>query len=370
MSILALAPSTPDEVSREVREMQEKLTAYWDSVNLITLHSHSITKQVLQQVDASNPPAWWTTLSGNFKSCQTHAQTWIDTIYPELTRIPQAIIDYNNYFVATSNRILALLDKMGPKPPTPAQKAQLILMLRLLSEKLTKSKGEIEAVRALIKTFTQNMAADHTALTTGAGSVTKAIEDNNAAVAALNAEINMLKAEIDQLNIQLIAALHGLAITVFISYMMMSVTPYLAVPIAVIGVSVSLGFIIDAMVRISKKQNEVIAKSQTLTKTESQGVILNAIAATVDSMKKSIDAITTHIDIVSQAWATLDVKMKSVLDEVNAAREADIRHILEKQIDIETAQAAWAQLKDFAQKLQEIKLKDSGIMSPLYQGVA
>jgi len=370
MSVLALAPSTPDAISREVSEMQAKLTAYWDAVNVITLHSHSITKQVLQQVDPTNPPAWWSTLSTNFTACQSHAQTWIDTIYPELTRIPQAIIDYNNYFVATSNRILSLLERMGTKPPTPAQKAQLILLLRLLSEKLTKSKGEIEAVRALIKTFTQNMAADHTALTTGAHSVTKAIEDNNAAVAALNAEIAALKLEIDQLNIQLIAALHALAASVFISYLMMSVTPYLAIPIAVIGVSVSMGFIIDALVRISKKQDEIIAKSKTLTKTESQGVILAAIAATVDSMKNSVDAITKHIDIVSSAWATLDVKMKSVLDDVTAAREADIRKILEKEIDIEAAQAAWAQLKDFAEKLQQIKLKDSAVMSPLYQGVA
>jgi len=370
MSVLALAPSTPDEITREVADMQGKLSAYWDAVNVITLHSHSITKQVLQQVDTANPPAWWNTLSTNFTACQSHAQAWIDTIYPELTRIPQAIIDYNNYFVATSTRILALLEKMGTKPPTPAQKAQLVLMLRLLSEKLTKSKGEIEAVRALIKTFTQNMAADHTALTTGAHSVSKAIEDNNAEVKALNAAINALKLEIDQLNIQLIAAAHGLAASVFVGYMLMSVTPYLAVPIAIIGVSISLGFIIDALVRISKKQEEIIAKSQTLTKTEAQGVILAAIAATVDSMKKSIDAITTHIDIVSQAWATLDVKMKAVLDDVNAAREADIRHILEKEIDIEAAQAAWAQLKVYAEQLQEIKLKDSGQMSSLYQGVA
>jgi hypothetical protein len=370
MSVLALAPSTPDDVSREVTEMKDKLTAYWDAVNMITLHSHSITKQVLQQVDAANPPAWWTPLSTNFASCQAHAQTWIDTIYPELTRIPQAIIDYNNYFVATSNRILALLQQMGTKPPSPAQKARLVLMLRLLSEKLTKSKGEIDAVRSLIKAFTKNMAADHVALTIGANSVTKAIEENNAAVKALNADIAMLKAEIDQLNVQLIAAINGLAVTVFVSYMLMSVTPFLAVPIAIIGVSVSLGFMIDALVRISKKQDEVIAKSQTLTKTEAQGVILAAIAATVDSMKKSIDAITTHIDIVASAWATLDVKMKAVLDDVNAAREADIRKILEKEIDIEAAKAAWAQLNEFAEKLQEIKLKDSGIVSSLYQGAA
>jgi hypothetical protein len=345
--------------------MQAKLTAYWDAVNLITVHAHSITKQVLQKVDEKNPPDWWTTLSGNFANCQRHAQTWIDTIYPSLTRIPQAIIDYNNYFEATSKRILALLQEIGTKTPSPQQKARLILMLRLLSTKLTSCRGEVEAVRAEIKSFTADMAEDHKQLTTGSASVTKAIEDNNKAVKALNAQITALRAEIEQLNIQLIAAVHGLAASVFVGYMLMSVTPYLAIPIAIIGIGISLGFMIDAMVRISKKQQEIIDQSATLTKTEAQGVVLAAIAATVDAMKTSIDAITKNIDIVSLAWATLDVKMKSVITSIEAARDEHWRQTLLQEIDIETAQKAWKQLQEYAEKLQEVKLKDSGQVTPI-----
>ena len=365
MSVLALAPSTGDDVAREVTQMQNKLTAYWDAVNLITLNAHSITKQVLVKVDEQNPPAWWNALSTNFKNCQKHAQMWIDTIYPSLTRIPQAIIDYNNYFEATSKRILALLQEIGTKTPTPQQKARLILLLRLLSTKLKSCKGEVEAVRAEIKSFTADMAADHQALTTGSGSVTKAIEENNKAVAALIAQIAALKIEIEQLNVQLIAAVHGLAATMIVSYMLMSVTPYLAIPIAIIGISISVGFIIDAMVRIGKKQQEIIDQSATLTKTEAQGVVLAAISSTVDAMKKSIDAITSNIDIVSSAWATLDVKMESVIKNLEAARDEHWRQTLLQEIDIEAAQAAWGQLKAYAEKLQEVKLKDSGQVTPI-----
>src|SRR5262249_34532755 len=266
---------------------------------------------------------------------------------------------YNTYFELTSKRILALLQEIGTKTPTPQQKARLILMLRLLSDKLKSSRTEVERVRADIKSFTQDMAKDHTELTTGAGSVTRAIEDNNKQVAALIAQIAALNAEIQQLNVQLIAAANGLAASVFVSYLLMNVTPYIAIPIAIIGISVSIGFIIDAMVRISKKQQEIIDQSATLKKAEAQGVVLAAISATVDAMKASIDAISKNIDVVSSAWATLDVKMESVIKNLTAAREEHWRDTLLQEIDIEAAQVAWKQLKEYAEKLQEVKLKDS-----------
>jgi len=369
MSVLALAPSTQDDVAREVTEMQAKLSAYWEAVSLITLNAHSITKQVLQQVDEKNPPEWWSSLSTKFTSCQAHAQTWIDTIYPSLTAIPQAIIDYNNYFEATSKRILALLQEIGDKVPTEAQKRTLMSLLTLLSSKLKSCRGDVEQVRADILTFTQAMAADHHALTTGSASVTKAIEDNNKTVASLLAQIEALRGEIAQLNIQLIAAANGLALTLVVSYMLFSVTPFLAVPLAIIGIGVSLGFMIDAMVRIAKKQQEIIDQSAALTKTQAQGVVLAAIAATVDAMMQSIEAITRNIDLVSSAWATLDKKMQSVIAALKAASDEHWLDTLLEEIDVEAAGKAWKQLEKFAEQLQEVKLKDSGVMQPA-RGVA
>lgn len=366
MSVLALAPSSPDDVAREVTQMQAKLSAYWDAVNLITLNAHSITKQVLIKVDEhAPPPAWWDTLSINFTNCQKHAQLWIDTIYPSLTRIPQAIIDYNTYFEATSKRILNLLAQMGTRKPTEAEKKSLIIMLNLLLTKLKNCRHDIELVRADIKSFTTDMAADHRALTVGANSIMTAIEDNNKSIALLKAQIEGLKVEIEQLNVQLIAALHGIAASVVVGYMLMTVTPYLAFAIAVIGVSVSLGFMIDALVRIGKKQQEIIDQSATLKRSEAQGVALAVIASTVDSMNKSIDAITTAIDTVSSAWATLEAKMTSVITALTAASVEHVHDILLQEIDVEVAQKAWAQLKTYAEQLQEIKLKDSGQVTPI-----
>ena len=238
-------------------------------------------------------------------------------------------------------------------------------MLNLLLTKLKNCRRDIELVRADIKSFTTDMAADHRALTIGANSIMTAIEDNNKSIVLLKAQIEGLKLEIEQLNVQLIAALHGIAASVVVGYMLMTVTPYLAFAIAVIGVSVSLGFVIDALVRIGKKQQEIVDQAATLKRSEAQGVALAVIASTVDSMNKSIDAITTAIDTVSSAWATLEVKMTSVITALTDASVEHVHDILLQEIDVEAAQIAWSQLKTYAEQLQEIKLKDSGQVTPI-----
>ncbi|HEY0142669.1 MAG TPA: HBL/NHE enterotoxin family protein [Thermoanaerobaculia bacterium] len=369
MSVLALAPSTGDDVTREVTAMQAKISAYWQSVNLITLNAHAIRQQVLQNVDEDNPPAWWDKLSTNFTNCQSHALMWIDTIYPSLTAIPQAIIDYNTYFSLASTRIVDLLEKIGDKQPTPEQKVTLLLLLTLLSSKLKSCMANVEHVRADIKSFTSAMANDHQELTKGSASVTKAIEQASARMVELTAEIAALHLEIAELNAQVVAAGIAMGTTLIVSYVLMSVSPWIAVPLAIIGIGISLGFIIDGLVRINQKRKQIVEDSATLVKTEAQVVVLNAIATTVNAMMVSIDAILKNIDAVSTAWATLDVKMQSIVTDLKSATDEHWMETLLQLIDVKAAQIAWKQLEKYAEQLQEIKLADSGHVEPV-QSVA
>ncbi len=354
MSVLALARSNRDDTAAELRQMQEKLTAYTNAVAAITANAHTITKASLQQIDPANPPAWWNTLSGNFTACQGHAQTWIDTIYPSLTRVPQAIIDYNTYFQATTTRIDKLLEAMEGKTPTEEQKKTLLSLLNLLVTKLASSRAEVEAVRADIKVFTQEMAADHKALTTGSASITAAIEDTNRNVTRLKERIEALRLKIVALNAQATAAALALGMSFIVGYIGMTFLPFIMIPIAIIGAGVSIGFLIDAAVQLSKTQQEIADDSASLTKNEKQALVLAAIASTVDGLVSSIDQITTNIDVVSAAWATLDVKIKSVMDSIKAARDEHWLDILLQEIDIDASRTAWKQLQEFAKKMQEV----------------
>jgi len=356
MSALALGRINRDDTATELRQMKEKLTAYTNAVALITANAHTITKASLQKVDAANPPAWWTTLSGNFTACQGHAQTWIDTIYPSLTRVPQAIIDYNTYFQATAGRIDRLLQAMEGKTPTEEQKKTLLSLLNLLVNKLSACRTEVEAVRADIKVFTQEMAADHKALTTGSASITAAIEDTNKNVTRLKLRIEALRLEIVALNAQLTAASVALGASLVVGFVGMTFLPFIMIPIAIIGAGVSIGFMIDAIVRLNETHQEIADDAAELTKNEKQALVLAAIASTVDALVGSIDQITSNIDIVSSTWATLDVKLRSVITSIKAARDEHWLDIVAQEIDIDTSREAWKQLQAFAEKLQQVNL--------------
>jgi uncharacterized protein YoxC len=217
----------------------------------------------------------------------------------------------------------------------------------------------VEAVRTDITAFTNAMFADHAALTTGSASINKALEENNDVMKAINAEITALRAEIDKLNVQIIAALHGLAASIAVSYMLFSVSAGLSIFIAVVGIGISLGFIIDALVRINKKRDEIEAKTVSLKKHEALAVTLNSISAVVDGMIASTKAITEKMDVISFAWRTLQEKLNSVADNIERARVEDMLIIWKQEVDIEAARAGWAELHEYAKTLQEQKLQDS-----------
>jgi hypothetical protein len=184
-------------------------------------------------------------------------------------------------------------------------------------------------------------------------------------VAQLTARIDFLKLEIGRLNMQLTVAALSLATSVTVSYALMSVAPYLSIAIAIVGIGVSTGFIIDALVRLKKTQNEIIEASAKLARDQKLIVTLSAIASTIDSIVVAINAITTHIDTVSSAWATIHEKMKAVIENLKKAQGATWVDIVKKELAIETSQRSWTGLREYCEKLQEAMLTQSGTVVPV-----
>jgi Bacillus haemolytic enterotoxin (HBL). len=364
MTILALAATSKDEAAMEILQLEEKLTAYWNAVTLITANAHAIARTNLVPDDPSQLPDWWSTLSKNFNACKGHAQDWIDDIYPSLTRIPQAIINYDTAFQVTSSRLLELLADIE-KNPTDALKAQFMSVLKYLLDELGQSMTDINETKDAIKTFSQQMAADHTALTTGSANIGKAIDDTKGSVAKLTTRIEFLKLEIERLNMQLTVAAISLTTAVTVSYALMSVAPYIAIAIAIIGIGVSAGFIIDALVRLKDAQNEIIADSARLAREQKLVVVLESMGATVSSMVVAINSITTHIDTVSSAWAQIEGKLKAVITKLESAKGRAWTDVVLKELDIKQSRTNWTYLRQYCERLQEAQLTQSGVVVPV-----
>ncbi len=351
MSALAFARAAIDDTAAELADIQAKLTTYLNAVAKITADAHTMRNAVLVAVNPNNEPSWYAPLKANFTNAQTHAANWLDTIMPDFTNVPQAIIDYNNTFSVTYDSIMAILKAIGTGNPTSKQRADLLDLFGGLTDELTAKQAKIKAVQDEIKTFNDNLAADNTALTTGAASINNAIHDDEKRIANLTVEIVSLQAEIAKMNRLMTASEIGVAGFFVVSMLMMNSGP-LALAVGVIGVGSSLAGIIAATVIIRRDQSKIDDDQAEITQDQAQIVVLNVIANTVSTLVGTIKDAEAQMNPVLSTWATLAVKMKAVTDKLADASGPDFLKILKETIDLEASKKAWEQLADFATKMQ------------------
>src|SRR5688572_417849 len=204
MSVLALVRTTSEAAAADVTAMKQNLVDYWNAVANINANSFAIVKTELKKIDEEDyQPPWWYELSDNFSRCQGHATFWLDTIYPSLVRVPQSIITYNTFFSITSRSVFDLIRKVAFGTATAADRRAIKDKLGLLVRQLGTARTQVADVRVDIRAFTDQLADDHRALTSGAASVTEALKANKKEVERLNKLIDDLKDELKSLQEEL-----------------------------------------------------------------------------------------------------------------------------------------------------------------------
>lgn len=352
MSVLALVRSTPHATASAVLDMKQKLVDYWNAVATINANAFAITKTQLSAIDDDGPaPDWWTTLSTNFTSCRGHAQVWIDTIYPSLTRVPQSIVSYNTFFTVTSNSIIQEVKKFAGRTPTAQEKAAVQSKLNLLLTQLGKSKTQVAGVRTDVTRFTDSFEADRTALTTGTASVMKALTADKEKVEQINALIEELKAEVKALEAQMGIASVGIGLSIGIGFLVGGVA---GLVIGLIGVGVSVAVMVVLGVKLSAKNDAIEAETAKLGPLARRTVSLNVIDSSVQDLHAAIGAIKTCAEVVSKTWEGLEADLGNIITKLTSARDEEWADIIQKGLDIGAAQEAWKSLDKFARDLQNV----------------
>ena len=369
MSVLALVRTTPDLAATDVTAMKQKLVDYWNAVANINSNSFAIVKTELKRIDdKADPPAWWNDLSQNFTDCKGHAQFWIDTIYPSLTRVPQTIVTYNTFFSITTRGVVDLMRKVGAGTATAADKQAIKDKLGLLVRQLGTSKAAVAAVRTDIKTFTDQLAADHQALTTGAASVAAALEVNKKEVEALDKAVDDLREELKSLQEKLGISQAAFGVSVgIVMVSMMSFGPFGTIGL-VIGIIGAIGSTVAWVILMEKAKDKVAAieaETLKLDKAALQAFALKAIDASVKNLIGSIDAINDNIGVVAETWSKLETDLGGILAKLNAASDDQWADIIQKGMDIGAAQEAWKNLADFAATLQKVEINLDPTVHPV-----
>jgi hypothetical protein len=355
MSALAFARTTNNDTAVELQEMQNKLVAYLNAVVKITADAHTVRNAVLLAVHPGHEPDWYAQLNANFTRAQTHAANWLDTILPDFTNVPQAIINYNNTFTTAYDMIMKILNEVGTGGPTTSQQAELLLLFAALVDALREDQAMIQTVRDQIVQFNDDLAADNTALTTGAASIIHAIADDYQRVIDLNANIASLQAQIASMNQLITFGGIGTAGFFVVSMLLMNTGP-LAIAVGVIGVGGSIAAIIAATVIIGRDQAKILDDQAEISAENQQIIVLTTIANTVSILVKTIQDAVLQMDPVLTTWATLGVKMQAVTDLLKKASGPDWLKILNEELDMGASKRAWDQLTDFATKMQQTSI--------------
>jgi hypothetical protein len=362
MSVLAFVrtpdakPITPESDDPSTPMSLKSLTDFTNAAATVWTYSHTVTQTNLGPVDPKNPPTWYAELNSNLSAMKTHAQSWLDTTGPSMTNIPQAIVNFDNKFEGQYATIIDLLNAIGGGTPTAQQKTDLLEVMNSLLSELT-GQGEVinEANKALIG-FNDNLTSDHTALTTGAASVTNAITADKDDVIKQNGRVKNLQADMATWQAVATAAEVAIGLSFFAAAigLWMTIATFgagaLVLAGGIVGLAASVGTTIAANVKIAQDASAILDAQNDISDDNKQVVILNTVASTVDGLMEQNATASKAMMVIMSDWGTLMTKMKSVIDDLDAA-EGDIGSILDVG-DMKTTKLAWTQLTSFADKMQ------------------
>jgi hypothetical protein len=360
MTVLAFARPRRPHVLAAIPDSgplsKTSLNGFGNAILTVTTYCNQVRNTNLAPVTPGNEPAWYATLNANLTNMKTHAQAWIDTIGPSMTAIPQAIINYDDTFEGQYATIVALLTVIGGGTPTPQQKKDLLTEMNALLAALGVQQKAIQDANVQLIQFNDNLTADHTALTTGASSVTNALTSDKTEVQNLTTRIQALNADLQSNTTLLDFAIAGLAIGAFacLAGIVLAFSTFgIGVVVAIggfVAVAGSATGIALAEVNIQNDTHAIQTGQTQLDADKQQIVILNSVANSVDVLYQQNTLAGQAMDNVLRDWSTLMFKVKNVIDSLEQA-EGNIGSILEIG-DMASTRMTWQQLAIFATNMQ------------------
>jgi predicted nucleic acid-binding Zn-ribbon protein len=365
MSVLAFARAANAEPATDIEATKQSLTDFLNAVNKITGYSHAVSNTVLAQI-TDPKPEWFDPLSKNLETMKTHAQDWVDNVAPSMTSVPQAVINFDNSFEVRCQTIMTLLDTIGENPATDEQKRKLKEEMDALLDELKLQQSTIKEDQDKLTQYKDNLSADHKALTTGAASITEAINKDKEAVKALNDDIENLKWQISIWDHVCTASEIQFGTAVVFSLVLFfrwrSGTASggdVFLPLALFG-EATAGTILSKE-KIRGLKQKIDADAEKISDENKQIAHLNEVAATVNSLVDNNNGAMIAMDKVVDKWNTLTSEMQKVVDDL-ANAEGDIGKVIDKQSMTKTKDA-WTDLMRFATQMQ-ITLTSITLMPP------
>ena len=345
-----------------------RYVAALQNTDISGINFKTLPSQIQSKLPA-DPAVLLKAVATNLATAKQHGQTWSNDIQPNLTNIPQAIINYNTQFQAEIALILPLVQDLLVKPD-PDKRTELVELFQGLLEKLGEQQTALSGELVLLKQFNTDVTTDHGNFSSGNTQFAAIQQFEQANITALNSAIEGLQEGISALNKAITAEWVALGVSVALiaggaiglanaETGVGLVAGAVCMVVGMIGVGVAAGELISS---IEKKQdaeqkeafdqlevNELTVQVQALNTTE------KALSSLVTMSQLAMDSVQVILD----TWATLQTKLKAVVTDLTDS-ENQIGNIM-SLVDLTTAQTQWGQLETFANQMQDF---DAAVTNP------
>lgn len=310
-------------------DTQTHLTSATNAIALVTAYANAIANIVLT-ANTDPPEAWFAPLDTALTSAQTHVTSWVDTLGPALSaKVPQTIIDYGNLFSAASSDILSVLQASNYNPDSAGRQeilGDLSAMLGFVSTQIQ----TITDLQTELKTFQDNLLADHKALALGAAGAQAQLDLDNTTIANIQAQIATITADLNTATQNATMSDIGIGLGIFIALVAVvaivatggAALPCLVAGVAVIGIGAGITESVINTPQIAEDQAKLTALNAELTTDQQQATALQAILNTTQTIVTANTAASAALDNIVTVWEDLLTKTTSVQTALQAADAA------------------------------------------------
>lgn len=295
---------TPD-VNKTQQDMQQAIQAETP----ITIYAAAMRYQV-EPLLMQPLPDWFTPIKSTLNTAVGHARTWQDSLCGTISAtLPQALIDYNSTFQDQTDQLLNVMTEiqMGGGSASPRQQQQASQLLGGLLTGLGTQQTTLGGLNTQLVALMDDLQGDHTNLVTDEATITSEITTCGELIQSLTADLGN-----DFLDTQVSG------------------------PCDVVSVQI-------------KESIQLTIKQQAGSYTELLPYVI--ARAVLQKLSGDSESATQALSAVMTSWQLLQDMMQDVIRDLQKATGDQVLPLL-KQLDIQTAQAAWAQLEEFARQLQ------------------
>jgi non-hemolytic enterotoxin B/C len=321
---------------------------------------NALTNSPLPQLPGT-PPSWWTTFVDAYPAVQANALEWVNSVSPNLTSIPQSIINYNALFQQNVNYANQYVSGLIQNPNDQAYQTSLANVLTMLSTSVVGQQTTASGFMTMIDTFASNLSSDQTTLTNAVNSAAGTIGVDDQQIQKLNNDIQALQSEIATWNQYVLASQIGLVVSIFVSIVGVIIAfasfgfGAVLVGVGLLGVGASIAGWVVYEKKVQTAQQQVNTDAANLNTLTQQAAVLTTMNSSLSNIITLSQAAQQTVESIVTQWQTLQNDISSVVTDItNAQSDLTSADYSQLQSELEDASNDWATLQSAAQGLADI----------------